>query len=1034
MNTGTFLGTVRDPSGAAVAEATIRIERVDTSFRRNITTNTNGEYLAQQIPPGEYRLTFSHPGFQTSVRTGIAISAAQSLRVDEGLKVGSVSETVEVDEKVAQVDTATANVGTTVFGDQVQQLALNTRSFTQLMTLQPGVNSNQNQQPGFGSNTSVPFSFNGSQTSSNNFTLDGSRNLDPYNGNNMTLVNLDAIAEVRIERNAYAAEYGRNSGGQVNVITKSGTNGFHGTAFEFFRNDKLDARNFFAKERPKNRYNNFGWTLGGPIVRDKLFFFLSNEYRRIWQNTEVRTGQVPTDAQLNGDFSASSRPLRGFPDNIIPQEQLDPQAQLLIRNYYARPTPGYQVGALNYTSSEPDGTKYRSGLARLDYIVSPKLTMFGRANLDSTRLISPYGLFATSNIMPYVASSNQSHIPKSGNFTMNWIPSSTVVNTFTVAQYHLTMAISTDPSASRARVPELNIPKIFDNPTTSSILIPSISLSQGYAGIDVRWPQNLSGYTFEIIDNLSIVRGRHNFKFGGQIMKENKSQDNANANNNGTFTFNGTATGDSLADFLTGRAFSYTENASHLWGAAVYTNYSLYAQDQFRVNPRLSLTYGVRWEFYQPEREQNDQLSYFLPSAFNFNQAAVIDNQGKIVPGTENFNNGIIVAGTPQNPFGRAAFNTSWNTFAPRGGFSYALNDKGTTVLRGGFGMFHDRWSQYVNATRTNWPLNQSATINDTRLSDPQQGSRALLPISMTSFNSPWNVPYMMKWSFGVQHQLPAEVLLDVSYVGSRGINLIRTRDINQPRANTSPSSMINALRPYPGLSSITTYETTGQSTYHSLQASATRRFSNGLSLQGSYTWSRTIDNAVTPMNIYADSRMDRAISSFDRSHVFVLSYVYEIPFGQQLKGFSRALLQGWQISGITSIQTGNPLTISVPGDTAGVGGGTQRANVSGPVDMPKTLAEWFDTSAFSSPARGTFGNSSRSIVRGPGFHNWDVSISKWFTLHENIRAQFRGEFFNIWNHTQWAGVNSSFGSAAFGQVTSARDPRITQLGLRLVF
>src|SRR5436190_1312071 len=271
LNTGTILGNVTDASGAAVPGVTIRLVSESTAFQREAATDAEGNYQILQIPTGTYRIEFEKVGFQRSVdNRGIALSAGQSLRVNGNLKVGSVTETVQVEAKVAQVDTATANVGATVYGTQVQELALTTRSFTQLVTLQPGVNSNQAQQPGFGSNTSVPFSFNGGQTSSNNWLLDGGRNIDNYNGNNLTMVNLDAIAEVRIERNAYSSEYGRNSGAQVNVITRSGTNAVHGTLFEFFRNDKLDARNFFAAARPKNRYNNFGGTLGGAIIKNKL--------------------------------------------------------------------------------------------------------------------------------------------------------------------------------------------------------------------------------------------------------------------------------------------------------------------------------------------------------------------------------------------------------------------------------------------------------------------------------------------------------------------------------------------------------------------------------------------------------------------------------------------------------------------------------------------------------------------------------------------------------------------------------------------
>lgn len=1042
FNTGTFLGTVTDASDAAVAGVTVRILRTDQPLQREVVTGADGTFLAPQLPAGVYRVEFDKDGFQRLIRSDISLSAGQSLRIDGSLKVGTVAESVEVAEKVAQVDTATANVGNTIFGTQVQELALNTRSFTQLMTLQPGVNSSQAQQPGFGSNTAVPFSFNGGQTSSNNWTLDGGRNIDTYNGNNLSIVNLDAIAEVRIERNAYSAEYGRNSGAQVNVITRSGSNSFHGSLFEFFRNDKLDARNFFAASRPKNRYNNFGGTVGGPIVRNKLFFFLSNEYRRIYQNTGVRTGIVPTDAQIAGNFSGGrviADPNTGqpYPGNVIPPSQIDPNAVRLIQTYFPRPTPGFNQGGLNYTSSEPDGTKYRSGLARIDYNISPNLLLFARWNIDSTRLLSPYGLFAT-NVIPYVADSDQSHVMRLWNTSLNWVATPNVVNQVTVASYEPSLAISTSPNAARSRAPGLSIPSVFNSQTASASFIPSLSLANGYTGVSIIWPQNIGGYTYEVIDNLSWIKGRHSIKLGGSLDMEEKAQNNSNPNNNGSFSFNGSVTGDSMADFLIGRSFQYTENSAHVFGSSRWTNYSLYVQDQIRVSERLNLTLGLRWEYFQPERDNDGLYSIFLPSRFDRSRAAVImPGNGQIVTGTENFSNGLVISGTPENPFGKSAFNSTKNTFAPRGGFSYTVNKRGTTVLRGGFGMFHDRWSQFVSGLRNNYPFNQNAQIFSTLLSNPGSGERRLFPIGLTNFTSPWNIPYLMKWSFGAQQQLPLELLLDVSYVGSRGVALLRTRDINQPVANTQvPSGAlnVNAARPYPGFAGITSYETSGNSIYHSLQTSLTRRFSSGFALQGSYTWSRTIDNAVTPINTYAANDMERAISSFDRAHVLALSYVYELPFARNATGWGRFLLQGWQISGINSIQTGVPLTITVPADRAGVGSTVQRPDIVAPITTDNMLRRWFSTESFASPALGTFGNAGRSILRGPGINNWDVSFSKRTQLAESVTLQFRAEFFNLLNYTQYSGVGTSLGAATFGQVTSARDPRITQLGLRLQF
>ncbi|MBL8235018.1 MAG: hypothetical protein JNL98_41335 [Bryobacterales bacterium] len=384
--------------------------------------------------------------------------------------------------------------------------------------------------------------------------------------------------------------------------------------------------------------------------------------------------------------------------------------------------------------------------------------------------------------------------------------------------------------------------------------------------------------------------------------------------------------------------------------------------------------------------------------------------------------------------------NTVYNTFAPRGGFSWGVGKNSQTVVRGGFGMFHDRWSQLVSGARNNWPFNQSASIFGTAFSNPAQGERRFFPIALTNFASPWNIPYYMKWSLGVQRALPGEILADISYVGSRGVALVRSRDINQPRASADVAAgrlNVNAARPFPGFAGITTNETTGNSVYHSMQLSMTRRFSRGISLQGSYTFSRSIDNAVAPINVYAENGMERALSGFDRTHVLVLSYVYELPFFRNAAGFTKKAFGGWQVSGITRFESGTPFSITVPGDRAGVGTGGQRPDVTGSISTPKTIFQWF-SGTFGTPALGTFGSLGRNVVRAPGINNWDVSLSKRTDLFmrgdQAVQLQFRAEFFNLFNHTQFSGVSAGLGAANFGQVTSARDPRISQLALRLLF
>ncbi len=665
----------------------------------------------------------------------------------------------------------------------------------------------------------------------------------------------------------------------------------------------------------------------------------------------------------------------------------------------------------------------------------PNLTWFGRYNIDSTRLNSPFGLFA-GNSMPGVAASEQAHIMYTANSSLNWTIRPNLLNQLTASWYHGSMAISTVPFASRTRVPGIDVPRYFSAGTDSAGFIPAISLAQSYAGIQILWPQNISMYTFELIDGMSYIVGRHTIKFGGNIDRENKTQNQSSPNNNGTFAFDASATGDALADMLLGRAYQYTENSSHITGSVRFTNLGLYIQDQFQATRRLTVTYGMRWEYFPPERDTSGTISYFDPARFSFANAATVLPNGQIVAGTENFGNGVVVA-AEDAPFGYAVTNSVKNTFAPRVGFSYALTKDNLTVLRGGYGIFYDRWSQFVSGARSNYPFNQSISIFNTSFSNPAQGTRRIFPIGLTNFISPWDVPSLQKWSLGLQRQLPAQVLLEVDYVGSKGSHVIRTRDINQPLPNAAIASgqvSPNALRPYPGFAGINSYETSASSTYHSLQASAVRRFAAGLSVQASYTFSRSIDNAVTPVNSYGDNRIERALSSFDRAHMLIASYVWEVPFAKRTVGWKRKTFDGWQVSGISSFQSGNPLTVLITGDRAGVGGGSQRPNIVGPIEMPRTLSQWFTTSAFAVPALGQFGNAGRSLVRGPGINNWDLSFSKRTEFNERIALQFRAEFFNLFNHAQFSGVGTTVGAGTFGQVVSARDPRITQLGLRLVF
>ncbi len=1040
-NNGVILGTVKDKAGAVIPGATVTLSNELSGWRRSVVSDQSGTYQFLAVPAGRYDVKFEKPGFVAFDNQHISLNAGNSLQLNPILSVSSSKQTVTVQGGVVnRVDTVSASLENTISGVQVSNIPLTTRSFTQMMTLEPGVNSNEPQEPGFGSNTSVAFSFSGSQQSSNNYLVDGGRDLETYNGNNVGMVSLDAIAEMSIMRNDYSTVYGRDAGGIVNIITKSGTNHFHGSLFEYFRNDVLNARNYFATFRPVTRYNDFGGTLGGPLKKNKLFLFGSYEGRRIEQSTATRTTIVPTPDQIAGNFSGLppiTNPSTGlpFPNNQIPASLIDPNAQLLFQNYYAAPTPAFHQGALNFTASNPDGTTFNEELGRIDYDISSHLSFAGHYIYDGTTLNSPFGLF-TSNAMPVTTATVEKENIYTANGTLTWTPASTFLNVTTDAFYRNSIAITNTDLASRFRVPGFNVQRVFNTVTDSSKLIPSISMAQGYAGIQILWPQNSHSSSNELRDDASWIRGRHVIKFGGEMDKENKTQDQSNANNNGTFTFTGEVTGNAIADMLLGDAFEYTESSTHISAPLDWTDWSLYAQDQFRVTPRLTIIPGMRWEYFPPEHDPTGHVSYFNPSLFNFSTAATVLPNGRIVPGTQNFGNGVVVAG-PNNPYGNSLTNKTLDTLEPRVGFAYALTEDGRTEVRGGYGIFYDRWSQFASGTRSNYPFDQSVSIFNTDFTNPSGGNQAIFPATMTSLASPWNIPTTQKWSLDVQRQFPAQMLLDVAYVGTHGTHLIYAKNINQ----ISPTLAVaqgkvsaNSLVPYRGLGTINTFETGGNSSYNGLQLSMVRQWTSGLSFQVSYTYSKSMDDAVTPMNALALQMNEWALSSYDRKHVLVFNYVYSLPFFKNSPVWQRAALAGWQVSGITSFESGNPLTVLLSVDRAGIGATGQRPNQISKPQRLGGLREFFNTSAFALPAQGTFGDASRSVVRGPGIENFDISAGKDWDLPERTKLQFRAEFFNAFNHGQFNSVNTTFGSAAFGQVTGANDPRLIQLGLHLLF
>lgn len=1062
-SSGVVLGTVTDQSGAVVPGAKVTLINVDTGTALNAETLANGEYQFPVVPVGQYQLKVSKEGFKVYLQSPFPVSAVENVRINPAMTLGQVTELVTINAAPATVDTVTASEGDTVTSKQVNDLPLDTRLFTQLVLLEPGVSSSLVQTPGFGSNSSIGFSMNGVRADENNILMDGVRNLDSFGGNAFVTPNLYAVSEFRIENNNYSAATGRDAGAQVNLITRSGANKFHGNAFEFVRNDDLNARNFFSPTIPENRYNDFGYDVGGPIKKDKYFFFWSEEWRRIIQSSGTYLATVPTAAQIAGTFQgvALTNPTGATtptgapcvtmtgtasnPTSNIDPTCLDTNASLLVSTYYPSPIPGYQNGPFNFVSSVPDSTHWREESVRLDGNFSNKLSANARFTQDNVTLQNPYGLF-DPNVLPNVGASSQFFPIYNYSGHLTYTPKANLTSEFGWGLYWGTdKFLENGPLSSRARAPGLDIPQIF--PLDELDRIPTLNIGGGYAGINEEWYFHNYSYSMPFTNDNTWIRGNHTVKFGLVFTKEAKSElaNPSDNNTNGTFTFNGQYTGNALADFVMGRAYEYTETALDFFGNYRWWNLEPYVEDQIKLRPNLTLTVGARYEFYSPEHELNNMLGGFLPSLFNPSDAPAVNSSGVITSATGTYNalNGVFVAGK-NSPYGDHLFPAHYDYIAPRFGLAWDPTSTGKMSVRAGYGVFYDRWGSYTQFGGFNPPFNSSVSIYNTFLSNPagtSSSSAANYPSGLSTALPPWKYPQVQKWSAGVQRQVMANTSVEVSYVGTKGTHLLSGVNLNQnaPNAEVADGTIaFQSVAPYLGWSAITAYNTGFNSSYNALQVSVIRRMQHGLAFQASYTYSKTLTDQSsawgTPQDTY-DIRADKGLASFDVPHVLVFNYTWELPFFHHQHGAGKAILDGWELAGITTFQKGFPNTVSLPTDNEGTGYvSPERANLVGNPNGSKTLTNWFNTNAFVTPPVATFGDAANNNVIGPGENNWDMGLYKQIPVKESLNLRFRVQFFNTWNHPSFSGIDAGLGTLAFGQVTSALNPRATQFSLEMAF
>jgi len=1046
---GALSGTVHDTSAAVLPQATVRLLSREQGTVRTVDTNQAGVYQFSFLPPGTYDLTVSASGFKTLSRTNFVLSVAQNARLDFTLELGNVSENVTISANVENVNTESADMGAVIDNTRVVEVPLNGRIFFSLPLLTPGV-----LPPVQGSGLGYRGGFNvaGSCEGCNNFVLNGMDNNDTNKQIPNFRPSIDAIGEFNILTGIYPAEYGYGSGGQIVVTTKSGTNQLHGSAYDFLRNQAaLTARNFFNTGVPAFRRNQFGGTVGGPIKKDKTFFFFGYEGLRL-STTITSLATVPLAGMHAGDFSALlpkqvlKDPANGgapFAGNLIPQNRWSP-AGIALMNFYPNPTIPTALGVLpsnNYTFNETRTELYNTDSLKLDHSFSARDSMFLTANYYNDHSFEPQVGSCSSGFIPGYGCDL---IQKSQVYGVSetHILSANKVNEARVA-FTMTLQPAINQIASTPYWSTFGITSIIQNgselPKDGT---PGTTLT-GYQSLPGPQPFRRADPHWQFSDTFSWTHGKHTVKIGASQLHASTNDVQASSPT-GAVSFTNTSSGPTstygVADMVLGLPAS-TSNSPYAYKAYLrQSNVAAFIQDDWKVLSSLTLNLGLRWELNTPPLDYGNHLTNFDPArGIPVTQAHPAPN----APG------GPIVVGFS----GGQVYNFDWKAYAPRFGFAWQPFRNGKTVVRGGAGTFFQNIGLW-NGTG-NIRFASPYTVNNTYTSsvaqpitllNPFPASNAVTSNTMSGLDVNYKSQRIYEWSLGIQRQLTNDMLMDVTYFGTIGNHLQMTQNLNQPAPGPGTPAQVNARRPLPQYGTVNYSEFGGVSHYHSLVGKVTKRMGYGLSFLASYTLSKSIDDLNGATN-QLDFRTARGPSSFDTRHRFVISPVYELPFGKGKpyvnQGFAARLAGGWQLSPLVQWQTGQPLTATYSGNYSNSGGTRDRPNVTGDpnANAPHTPDQWFDTSVFplraangATGATYSLGNEGIGVIRSPGLVQMDVSVVRNFQIRERFRLQFRAEFFNLFNHANFQFPNLSADTSAFGKITGALDPRQSQFALKATF
>ena len=1031
-------GTVYDPARAVIPGATVTLTNLETGEQRTITTGNDGSYAISSLPAGSYKLQIERSGFSKFVQN-VNLLVDQVVRADVTLEVPQIGEKFFVDAVTNDLKKDTASLGTVIENHQVTGLPLDGRNFYELSLLVPGA-----VPPAEGSAGSVrgdfAFSVNGAREDGNNFLLDGVYNLDPKLNTFGVRPSVDAIREFEMLTSTYDASFGRNPGAQVNVILNSGSNDFHGSAFEFHRNAALDARNFFAPaSEPKPKYirNQFGGSLGGPIVHDRTFFFADYEGTRSREGI-TRITNVPTAEEREGNFSHSvfgvpTNPFTGLPfDNgLIPSFFINPVGRAIAALY---PLPNRNVPFQNFVSSPTQRDNNDSFDARLDHRLTHKIDLTFRYSFGNRDLFEPF-TGPSFSLVPGFGDTVQRRSQNAMTaLTLALTPN--LVNETRVAFSRVAASVTQQASVANS---DVGLPTI--SPRARDLGLSFITVT-GFSplGDEGNNPQDSVTNVYQVLNNSNYISGKHLIKFGIDFRF---SQQNAfrDVESRGRLQFSPflTLTNNALADLLLG--FPLLTSVAHVDNPQQIRteSYNFYVNDSFRVTPRLTLVGGLRYEYNSPPVDKQDRATIYDVATRS-----------------------LVPVGTNGVP--RSGFEPDRNNFAPRVGFAWSVGKDQATVLRAGYGVYYDQSplapaeALYFNSPFFDNNIFFSLPGLPLTLSNPFPSFFPLpLPDSALAIQRDLRTGYMQHWNFNIERQLGEKSVLEVAYVGSKGTKLLTARDINQPQPSALPPGLPFVPRPDPRFDDINLLESRANSNYNALQVRFQQRLVRGLSSLLSYTWSKSIDDASNffssagdpnfPQNSY-DVAAERGRSNFDVRHRLSVSYSYALPFGKGRQylaknGWVSTALSGWESYGIVTVQSGRPFTVALLPDidNSGTGrsilgfGANDRPNIVGNPELSNpTTDQWFNTAAFTFSAPGTFGDAGRNILDGPGYQTVNLSLMKNTALSERVNLQFRAEAFNLFNHPNFNLPDNFLGSPTFGRITSARDPRHIQFGLKLLF